>query len=286
MTDAECIELLQWALPRLGFRWRGFRKVRRQVRRRIQRRLGQLGLSGAGAYRDYLRSHPAEWQVLDGCCRITVSRFYRDRAVFDHLGQKVLPELAATAIRHGQSEIRCWSAGCASGEEVYTVAILAATGPLAKTAGVRLRMVATDADQHVLERARRARYPASSVKDVPAGWLTGPLAPSGDEHVVRSDLRHDVEFHCQDIRREWPDGPFHLVLCRNLAFTYFDQPLQRSVLRRMIERILPGGVLVIGKQESLPETPSQIIPWGRNLGTYRVSPSETTADRLDGFRHR
>ena len=270
MTDSECVELLQWALPRLRFRWPGFRKVRRQVRRRVERRLQSLGLAGADAYRDYLQSHPQEWQVLDSCCRITISRFYRDRGVFDYLGQTVLPALAQAAIQRGADEVRCWSAGCASGEEPYTLVILASRGALAPFPGVRLRVLATDADEHVLERARRGRYPPSSLKEVPPDWLAGPLVQTGEEYEVREALRGQVEFREQDIRSGMPDGPFDLVLCRNLVFTYFDEPLQREILQRIIERVRPGGVLVIGKQESLPEPAPRLSPSARNVGVYRV----------------
>ena len=307
MTDSECVELLQWALPRLQFRWPGFRKVRRQVRKRIERRLQGLGLAGAEAYRDYLQSHPEEWQVLDTCCRITISRFYRDRGVFDYLGRVILPGLAQAAVHEGSSEVRCWSAGCASGEEPYTLAILAAHGSFAQSPGVRLRVLGTDVDEAVLARARRARYPPGSLKDVPADWLSGPLEPAtkrtphapregpeaaidltrsvrstfcqaplvrtGDEYEVQKEVRGQVEFQKQDIRRRMPEGPFDLVLCRNLVFTYFDEPLQRDVFARIIKRIRPGGVLVTGKQERLPEPSDRVSPIGRRRGVYRVSPA-------------
>src|SRR5688572_10367475 len=93
MTDAECVDLLQWALPRLGLRWQGFRKVRRQVCRRLSRRIAELGLSEAGSYRAYLESNEQEWDALAALCRVTISRFWRDRAVFEALRDEVLPQL-------------------------------------------------------------------------------------------------------------------------------------------------------------------------------------------------
>lgn len=114
MKDSDCVSFLQWALPRLGFRWPGFRKVRRQVCKRIDRRIGKLKLPGPAAYREYLEQVASEWDVLDQFCRISISRFYRDRRVFDHLRDTVLPELADAAMASGESVLRCWSAGCAS----------------------------------------------------------------------------------------------------------------------------------------------------------------------------
>ncbi|MBM4089995.1 MAG: hypothetical protein FJ276_11330 [Planctomycetes bacterium] len=97
MTDRECVEFLQWALPQLSLRWPGFRRVRRQVHKRIVRRLSELGLRRIADYRAYLDTHAAEWSVLDAMSRISISRFYRDRDVFEHLRDAVLPELAERA---------------------------------------------------------------------------------------------------------------------------------------------------------------------------------------------
>jgi len=124
MTDAECVGFLQWALPQLGLRWPGFRKVRRQVHKRLNRWLAELGLAGIADYRGHLETHPEEWPRLDALCRISISHFYRDRSVFDCLRDDVLPVLAEAAIARCENQVRCWSIGCASGEEIYTVVIL------------------------------------------------------------------------------------------------------------------------------------------------------------------
>ena len=124
MTDRECVEFLQWALPQLGLRWPGFRKVRRQVHKRIVRRLNELGLTQISEYREYLRTNSDEWSVLDGFTRISISRFYRDRDVFDHLRDVLLPGAVGAAKDRGEEQIRIWSAGCASGEEPYTLAMI------------------------------------------------------------------------------------------------------------------------------------------------------------------
>ena len=124
LSDEECVAFLQYALPRLNLRWAGFRKVRGQVNKRLKRRIKELGLEGLTAYRSYLEEDPEEWRRLDEFCRITISRFYRDRGVFQLLQDRVLPELAERAADEGRSVIRVWSAGCASGEEVYTLRIL------------------------------------------------------------------------------------------------------------------------------------------------------------------
>jgi chemotaxis protein methyltransferase CheR len=139
---------LQWALPRMGFRWGGFRRVRRQVCRRIDARRQVLGLADIADYKAYLETHPAEFAVLDGFCRITISRFYRDRAVFDHLRDMILPMLARAA---GARPARAWCVGCASGEEPYSLRLAWRLGSAAGGGG--LHIIATDTEPRVLERA-------------------------------------------------------------------------------------------------------------------------------------
>ena len=271
MTDQECVEFLQWALPRLGLRWPGFRKVRRQVHKRINRRLEELSLAQIADYRSYLETHPDEWRVLDVFTRISISRFNRDRGVFDHLREVVLPELARTVQKAKGNRIRCWCAGCASGEEPYTLAILWKRHVQRDFPEVRLELVATDVDAEILQRAHRATYPRSSLKDVPAEWHTAAFTRSGEQFVLRPKFQQMVEFRQQDIRREMPTESFRLILCRNLVFTYFAEDVQRKVLRGIVERLLPGGFLVIGKKETLPEGAERRELHDAGLGIYRAS---------------
>lgn len=245
MRDTECVAFLQWALPRLGLRWKGYRKVRRQVCKRVDRRIRALGLDGIEAYRRRLEQREDEWGVLDDMTRITISRFFRDRGVFRYLDEIVLPALHASA---APDPVRIWSAGCAGGEEAYTLAIAA------KRRGILVRITATDADVGQLRRAREATYAAGSLKELPASWTDFAFDRRGEELVLREELRGDVELLHQDIRVEMPEGPFHLVLCRYLAFTYFDAPLQRTIAERLVARLLPDAFVVLGKHESWPPT--------------------------------
>ena len=156
--EREYIEFLQAVLPRLGLRWPGFRKVRGQVIKRLKRWLRVLHLQDLAGYSVYLDTHPAEWGVLDAMCRISVSRFYRDQDVFTTLRETVLPELAAQVRASETPVLRCWSAGCASGEEAYTLYLLwhlCLAGPFPD---IQLEIMATDVDPHMIERPRQGRY--------------------------------------------------------------------------------------------------------------------------------
>jgi chemotaxis protein methyltransferase CheR len=125
----DCIALLQWALPQLDLQWSGFRKVRRQVCKRLKRRITELQLDNFAAYRARLAVNPAEWIIFDQCCHITISRFFRDKGLFETVRRRVLPEIAVRAKRE-QRDARIWSAGCASGEEPYSLKILRLVLPI------------------------------------------------------------------------------------------------------------------------------------------------------------
>lgn len=265
--DRECVDLLQWALPRLGLRWRGFRKVRGQVCKRIRRRMGELGLASAADYRRHLGADPAEWDVLDGLCRITISTFFRDRAVWERLRNEILPGAARLALRRGDAALACWSAGCASGEEPYGIAIVFRLAIAPAFPGLGLSVVATDAEGAVLERARRACFGPGALRALPPDWIPLAFEPREGALCLRPEFREGVRLRREDIRRAMPGGPFHLVLCRNLAFTYFEDGLQKRVLERIAARIVPGGALVIGAHESLPPG-GAFVPAGSPLPIF------------------
>jgi chemotaxis protein methyltransferase CheR len=261
--EPTCIEFLQWALPRMGLRWEGFRKVRRQVCRRVRRRLDALGLLDLEAYRAHLEAHPGEWELLDGLTAITISRFGRDRGVFEELGREVLPTLVA-----GRARLRAWSAGCASGEEPYTLALLAAE----RLAGVGLEILATDVDANVLRRAEDAAYGWGSLKDLPEAWRARGFVRRDGLYVLRPEYRRSVKLRRHDVRESPPEGPFDLVLCRNLAFTYHALEGQRVVLAHLARALRAGGALVIGSHESLPgDADGRFAPWPGARCVYRRS---------------
>jgi chemotaxis protein methyltransferase CheR len=252
----------------MHLRWSGFRRVRGQVARRLRRRLADLALADLAAYRAYLDAHPAEWAHLDGLCRVSISRFYRDRAVFDALAGDVLPALASAARARGERTLRAWSAGCASGEEPYTLALLWSEALRSRFPGLALRIVATDADAHLLERARAACYPPSSLRELPEAW-TERFAPRGALRCLDRALAESVELRLEDLRIDRPAGSFDLVLCRNVAFTYFDEPLQRAAAGRIADALVAGGALVLGLHEKLPADTPEFEPWDRVRCVYR-----------------
>lgn len=130
-------------------------------------------------------------------------------------------------------------------------------------------MIATDSDPNMLDRARRGCYSTSSLKDIPENWLAVAFTKAEGLFCVKPFFRDGVEFICQDIRLTNPDGLFHLVFCRHLVFTYFDNELQQDMLRRIVTKLVAGGILVTGKQERLPIEPDNLQPCHPHIGVYR-----------------
>lgn len=253
MRDSKCIAFLQWALPRMGFQWPGFRKVRGQVCKRVGRRLSELELADRQDYREYLDDHPDEWSVLDGLCRITISRFFRDRGVYETLGSQVLPELARKCASNGDSVIDIWSAGCGAGEEPYSISISCHHATDEDLQRARVQILATDSDEHQLARARAAIYPVGCTRDMPTELCDAAFEQLvGEQLQLRRKYLGNVDLVLQDLRHDTPEGPFQLILCRNLAFTYFVEETQRAILTRLHEHLVQGGYLVIGDHEELP----------------------------------
>jgi len=268
MTDAECTAFLQWALPRLERRWLGYRKVRKLVCKRLAGRIRALALSGLDAYRRHLDTHPGEWEELDGLLSIPISRFYRDESVFAKVETEVIPALARAATAQSRGVLDCWSAGCASGEEPYTLAVVWQLRVQPLFPSIRLRILGTDMDAALIARAQRGCYSASSFKGLPADLVARALGPSGGELCLNAQFR-DVAFLRQDLRAAMPDGPFDLVLCRNVVLTYYDAGVQADLIGRITARLRPGGALVVGIHESLPDATAGLEPWPHIRCVYR-----------------
>ena len=266
----DCVKFLQWALPHLDLSWQGLRKVRGQVCKRIQRRLQELSLKDLIAYRQRLQRDPDEWHKLDGCCHITISRFYRDRGVFDALQERILPEIALQASRAHRAA-RALSVGCASGEEVYTLRILWDLKLACRVPGTTLSIIATDIDDKVLRRAHGACYPSGCLRELAPCLREQAFTFVRGQYCVRPQHRNNIEILKQDVRTEMPQGPFDLVLCRNLAFTYFTPELQKIVLDRILRGLAPHGYLVIGSHEHLPLHTEALVAKPRELAIFQLA---------------
>lgn len=264
----ECQRFLHWALPRLGLRREGYKKVRRQVCKKIQARIGELHLSGFSAYRNYIEDNPGEWNTLDAFTRITISRFFRDFLSWQVLGDEVLPELAQNAYKE-QRALRCWSAGCASGEEAYSLALVWHHRVLGQIPGQQIEIIATDIDEHMLQRAARACYPGGCIKDVPLPVRKQSFRKREGVYCLDRRICDMVSFLRQDIRHAMPEGPFDLVFCKNLVGMYFKREKAVELFREITGRLVMGGIILTGKHEPFPlEDLPHMTTYKRGLSMY------------------
>lgn len=272
MEDRECVRFLQWALPRLQMHWSGFRRVRKQVCKRLNQRLEELCLTDLGDYRDYLVSHPQEWTVLAPLTRVTISRFYRDKMLFHFVEQQVIPSLVQKALARNDSLLKILSLGSASGEEPYTMSILWQLKFQQQFPNFDFQVVALETDPLLIQRSKQACYPYSSVKNLPQDWRQTAFYQKGDLYCLKSEYQQGVQFLQQDVRELIPEDRFDVVLCRNLAFTYFDEPLQNRILDSIAGVLGDEGVLIIGIHENLPEDQSVFRIWSEKLGIFQKLP--------------
>lgn len=269
MTDAELVAFLEWAVRRLGLRWRGIAHFRSTVRKRLTKRMAELGLGDLEAYRARVESDTSEEDVLQAMCRIPISRLYRDAGVFDLLGAALLPERARIATSEGRSAVRAWSAGCASGEEPYSVAMVWNADVAPVHPNVAIEILATDADDAMLERAKRGVYGGGSVRELPSRLRDVMMRREGSSFVVTDDVRHLVTFVRQDLTRAMPPGMFDVVLCRNMLLTYVSEERQRVLLDELVARLWPGGSLVVGSRETMPPDVLSVERDARAPGVFR-----------------
>lgn len=272
MRDGECVQFLQSVLPQLHLRWPGFRKVHAQVCKRIQRRISLLALDGFAGYRDYLEQHREEWQILDALCRVSISRFYRDKQMFAFLEQTVLPELAHRAMARGDDCLKVWSVGAGAGEEPYTLAIVWQLQLAQRFPELHLHIIATDADPNMIQRSQVACYDYGSVKNLPESWRSEVFNLQNARYCLKLKYREAVQFRLHDVRQDFAgvvsNEAVDLVLCRNLAFTYFDEPLQQQTFTRLLRVLRKGGALVIGIHEQLPKNAVGVRIWSERLRVF------------------
>ncbi|MFC2084287.1 CheR family methyltransferase [Bacteroidota bacterium] len=241
---------LQWCLPRLNYNWKGFKKVRKQVLKRISQRITNLNLSSFSQYKEYLISFPEEWDILDSLLYISISRFYRDKNVFESLERVIIPSLLERKKSGKKKMIRVWSAGSCSGEEPYTLNIIwVLRFKHLLENDVEMRVVASDKSSDLIKRAKKGIYQYGSLKHLPQEFITNAFNTRNDHYTIRRKFRQNIIFLEQDIRKFQPDGKFDIVMCRNLIFTYFDHELQEKLADILFSKLYKHGYLIIGAHE-------------------------------------
>lgn len=241
-------------LHHLGLSWAGYRRVRKGVKKRISRHMLDLKCSNMT---EYLIEVDRNKDVRDECNRlmtVSISRFFRDKRLWEFLSGDILPRL----IEEKHERISVWSAGCASGEEVYSLKIL--LDPMFSTNGPspELNITATDMNPFYLERALTGHYPASSLKEIPQGLRTYYFhsEESSKSYRIKDSLKKGITWLKLDLLSDTLDTQFQIIFLRNNLLTYYQDELKKEGLKRVLTSLCPGGFLIIGSHETLPfETP-------------------------------
>ncbi len=237
-------------LDRFALRAEGYRRVRRGAQKRIVRHMQQLGCPSMRAYLGRLdadRDAEAEARrLLD----VSISRFFRDAEMWQALETEILPSL----LEEFPDGLRVWSAGCALGQEAYSLAILGALQAERKPAAPDLRLWATDVNPAYLQRAIEGVYPAGALARMPAGVRERFFRPAG-KNTFRAveELREGIRWQVHDLAADPPPASdFHIVFLRNNLLTYYRDEIVKAALPAIVDSLVPGGCLVIGRKERLP----------------------------------
>jgi chemotaxis methyl-accepting protein methylase len=211
--------------------------------------MAQIGLSLFEQYLPRVKKDPEEQNHLLKILKVTISRFFRDQEVFRAIRDSMIPALLE---EKDKKDLKVWSIGCASGEEPYSLSILWKEKFEKVRPQTHLSILATDIDENLLERAKKARYKKSSLKEVPADVLGTYFKGDNGSYVLDQAVQEAVTFIRHDMIHEEPFSGMDVVFCRNLAFTYFSKESQIEVLKKIAGSLRQKGYLVIGKDESLP----------------------------------
>ena len=238
------------------------------TRGRLARRVKALGMSSVAEYCAFLKTPAAIDEIPELINAVTTNHtaFFRERHHFDHLRAEVLPRLIQErAARRGR--IRIWSSACSSGEEAYSIAAVSRDA-IGHRGDLDFRILATDIDTDILDRAAAGVYPLEQFERLPGDLrplLRNEANPTRGEARISEDLKRLIAFKRLNLIEPWPmRGAFDVVFCRNV-FIYFDTPTKAAILDRFVGLIQPGGFLYLGHSESLPQPHPGLRLIGRTI---------------------
>ncbi|MBB2936115.1 two-component system CheB/CheR fusion protein [Amycolatopsis bartoniae] len=229
-----------------GFDFTGYK--RSSLMRRVSRRMAQVGADGYPDYLDHLQANSDEFAALFNTILINVTGFFRDPDAWDYLQAEVVPMLLAE--RGPDDQVRIWSAGCSSGEEAYSLAIVLAEAMGLEEFRQRVKIYATDVDEEALAQARQATYGEKEIESLPEEYVRKYFERLAGRYAFHKDLRRSVIFGRNDLVQDAPISRIDLLLCRN-TLMYFTAETQANILRKLHFALQPRGVLFMGKAEML-----------------------------------
>jgi two-component system CheB/CheR fusion protein len=234
--------------------------------RRIARRMQVHEMHDLNAYVQFLREHPEEVSALLRDLLITVTNFFRDKETFEFLETEIVPKLFAG--KGPNDQIRVWSAGCATGEEAYSIAILLAEYAARLSEAPKIQVFGTDIDERAIAQARECRYPATIALDVSPARLRQFFVKDGDRYQLTKQIREMVLLAPHNVLRDPPFSKLDFISCRNLLI-YLNREMQERVLEILHFALRPNGFLLLGASESADNMPSLFIPIDKKRRIYQ-----------------
>ncbi len=236
------------------------------VKRRLFRRMSLIGMTSSSDYLTSLRDSESERQALISDLLINVTDFFRDREAFEELDSKVIANIV-DEVEEGE-DVRVWVAGCATGEEAYTLAMLFLEQIEKSNKELGLRIFATDIDDDAIQTARRGIYSNSVISELPEAFVDKYFTMNNDgDAQVSSRIRDVISFAQQNVYVDPPFSKLHLVSCRNLLI-YLQQPAQKRVMKSFFYSLVPEGYLFLGSSESIGEQKNLFSPLSKKWRIY------------------
>ena len=254
MDDIQFQKLLEY----LGYSWPGYRKVKKGVKKRIRRHMQRLGCGDIAAYLSILEQQADSRQVCELLMTVSISRFFRDRPLWDVLEYQRLPDMIAKNPR----AMKVWSAGCACGEEVYSFKIIWERLRKRLESLPPLEVLATDRHPQNIQRAQTGIYNRSSFREVAVEVVAAffERRKGSKQFVIKDELKSNISWEIRNLLVEPAESVFNLIFLRNNILTYCRQKDQIQILGDIIEQLEPGGLLIIGCHETLPLGAEALVP--------------------------
>jgi two-component system CheB/CheR fusion protein len=298
MTDAEVStagegleDLLAFIRDARGFDFAGYKRT--SLTRRIRKRMQDAGASSYRDYRDHLETHADEFSQLFNTILINATGFFRDAEAWETVRTEVVKPLLESVDDH--QEVRVWSAGCSTGEEPYSLAMLFAEAMGLDAFSSRIKVYATDVDEEALAVARRGYYPTKEVEQVPEDLRAKYFEAGPVGMAFNPDLRRQVIFGRLDLTRDAPISRLDLLVCRN-TLMYFNAETQTQILGRFHFALRESGYLFLGKAEMLMSNGTRFVPVNLPYRIFRrassrLAPAAAPLDlaalaNVQLFRHR
>jgi chemotaxis methyl-accepting protein methylase len=263
MDDQQFHQLLDF----LGLSWKGYRKVRKGVQKRMDRYMWGLGLRTRDSLLVALEKNPEQRAQVEKLMTVSISRFFRDRNLWNAIESYVLPAVVSKE----KKKIKVWSAGCSSGEEVYSFKILWEEWGRNRDRTPELELRATDMNPELIDRARTGVYSSGSLKEVPEEWRSKYFSPVKANRWTISDfLKEGIHWKVHNLLiDEPPSKEFQIIFLRNNLLTYYKVETLRPAVAKLIETLSPRGFLIVGAHEKLPQEFTELTPFPHHPNIFQ-----------------